>query len=117
MEITQIIADIVCTEYPLHAGTIMYMVHNHPHYKPTGKGLDRDVNPALETLVERGVLAVTDINMSKHYHANLTNQAQAKQEVVAVAGESLLAEPVTLKNVDMKKPHRRPAWLRPIKDH
>ena len=48
---------------------------------------------------------------------NAANQAQAKLKVIAVAGASLLAEPVTFKNFDLKKPHRRPAWLRPIKDH
>ena len=54
---------------------------------------------------------------------NLANQAQAKRKVVAVAVESLLAEPVSV-NVDLKKPLQsgwqplqRSAWLRPIKDH
>lgn len=46
---------------------------------------------------------------------NISNTIRFKK-IVAVAGESLLAEPVTLKNVDLKKPHRCPAWVRPIKD-
>ena len=71
MTAKEILLEIVCTNEPLSAGALTSRVINHPKWhEKTRRGTYWTVKDALESLVDDGVLRMTEVNMTKKYYAD-----------------------------------------------